>query len=252
MLAANPMVRHIFVLQLATLSLVLQPSAVDIDDPVSELPTLDQEADINNLDLLASREKYGHIDFNAATGNDIADLFGNGALASMIDASIMSDHETDRSITFPDNQPVTTTLSIPIHYDPSIHYPLDLFQKLFAGGFEDSGSLHDRFSAWKQLAALPALKTIPKQTFSTKHYKGEGPTDEMKCPVDDCGEDLMYVLPCLHTKSVSYMSVLQQQDCVSDMHPHTFLHATPIPDGRRQQDRWTIPSDRTKLSISLR
>jgi len=183
----------------------LQPSTTHVEDPISELPTPEQEKDIDNLDLLTIREKFGHIDYNAATGNDIADIFGNGALASVIDASIMMDNDMDHSCAFLCNKPTatTTTLSISAHYEPSIHYPPDLFEKLFAGGFPDTGSLHDRFSAWKQLAALPTQKVIPKHTFTTTHYKGEMPTSDMKCPY--CGDDLMYVLGCVHLK-VNFIS----------------------------------------------
>lgn len=162
-------------------------------EPISELLTTEQEVDIDNLDLLALREKFGHVDYNAATGDDIADIFGNGALASTIDACIM-DQRMDHPSALLDNKPTTSTLSVPSLYDPSIHYPPTLFQNLFGGGFKDSGSLSDRFSTWKQLAALPALKVIPKQTFTSQHYKGECPTDDMKCPIIDCGDDLTYVI----------------------------------------------------------
>lgn len=174
-------------------------------EPLSELPTTEQEVDINNLDLLALREKYGHVDYNAATGDDIADIFGDGALASAIDACIMMDHHTVSGMGHPstllDNKPTTTTHSVPSLYDPSIHYPPTLFQNLFGGGFEDSGSLSDRFSAWKQLAALPAFKFIPKQTFTSQHYKGEYPTDDMKCPIIDCRDDLTYVISYCASKA---------------------------------------------------
>jgi hypothetical protein len=78
-------------------------------------------------------------------------------------------------------------LSIATEYNPSNYYLQDLLQKLFAGGFEDSGLLEDRFSAWKQLAALPALKYNPRVKYSSWHYKGELSTNKMKCPIADCG-----------------------------------------------------------------
>jgi hypothetical protein len=223
LLASNPMVRYISgCAALPSYNYHLQPPTIDIEEPLSELPTPEQEADINNLDLLAVREKFGHIDYNAATGDDIADIFGNGALASVVDASIMMDHDTNLSTTFPNNEPTTSTLSAPSVYDPSVHYPPNLFQNLFAGGFEDSGSLSDRFSAWKQLAALPSLKTIPRQTFTSKHYKGECPTDDLKCPIVDCGDDLTYAISDVSPKArFSYFFVSGKTASQRTIHIHS-------------------------------
>ncbi|KAF8500941.1 hypothetical protein F5888DRAFT_1888207 [Russula emetica] len=206
------------------------PPTIDVEEPLSELPTPEQEADINNLDLLAVREKFGHIDYNAATGIDIADIFGNGALASVIDASIMMDHNTNPSTPFPNSGPTTSTLSAVSFYDPLIHYPPDIFQKLFAGGFDDSGSLSDRFSAWKQLAGLPSLKTIPKQHFTSQHYKGESPTDDMKCPIIDCGDDLTNKTASqtsIHIHSCTRRQKQKEADSrVDELYPQTERMAT--------------------------
>jgi len=137
------------------------------------------------------QERFGHIDYNKATGDDIADIFGNGALASMIEASITSDPDASLPTKVSIQKPITSTLSAFFSHDPSTQYPVDIFQKLFAGGFEDSGSLSDRFAAWKELTGLPPLKKIPKQAFTSLHYKGECPTHDMKCPLVDCRHNLM-------------------------------------------------------------
>lgn len=129
LLASNPMMRYISgCAALLSYNYHLQPApTIDIEKPLSELPTPEQEVDFNNLDLLAVREKFRHIDYNAATGDDIADIFGNGALASVIDASIMNDPDSNISTTLPNNKPTTSMLSAPTVYNPSIHYPPNIF-----------------------------------------------------------------------------------------------------------------------------
>jgi hypothetical protein len=197
LLASNPMASNLFHCVLLTEE-SLQPLPM-IEEPLSELPTTEQEADINNLDILAVRDKYGHIDYNEASGVDIAEIFDNGALTSAINASIIMDQH---SAVLPNNKPTTSTRLVPALYDSLIHYPPDIFQKLFAGGYKNSGTLSDRFAAWKELAMLPAIKAIPKHTITSHHYKGEIPTEDLRCPIEGCGNELWYVHPFLHRNSL--------------------------------------------------
>jgi len=69
------------------------------------------------------RKKFGHINYNKVTDNNIANIFNklnnNRALASIIDACIMDQYITCK--------PTMSTLSVSSLYKPSIHYPSTLF-----------------------------------------------------------------------------------------------------------------------------
>lgn len=82
-----------------------------------------------------------------------------------------------------------TTRHISVEFDPTIHYPPNLAKTLF-GGLHDDGSLSARFKAWRLLWSIPPYKIIPKTTFKSSYFRGEGPTADMKCKNEDCKQDL--------------------------------------------------------------
>jgi hypothetical protein len=173
-----------------------------VADGVIILPDADQEEHLENLDIRERYEVLGIIDMNQLTGGQCGQILESGAVEhlveSLADKLPIATGQSFSAIRSPDKAatssiplaPLTvTTRRVSVDFDPTIHYPPSLAKTLF-GGLHDDGSLFARFETWRMLWSIPPYKVIPKTTYKSSYYRGEGPTADMKCKNEDCKEDL--------------------------------------------------------------
>ncbi len=63
-------------------------------------------------------------------------------------------------------------------------------------------SLRDSPPRRSLLVATLALKAILNQAFTIQHYKGESSADNIRCPIDDCRDDLIYIILCAFQRCI--------------------------------------------------
>lgn len=150
------------------------------------LPDKDQEKSLENLDLRARYAELGDIDINNLEGPQYAKIIDSGAVEHLVN-SLAEDNLYNPNASLA--AVAIQSRKVKVDYDSALHYP-PKFSKTLFGGLTDDGTLTARFAAWKILHNLPPFKVVPKTDYVSAYYRNEGPTLDMLCECDDCGQDL--------------------------------------------------------------